>query len=73
MVFGKADPLVTPAFAVLREIERIAECLRSVTALDDRREIEDGIEHEVDRSELGCDARAEPDHVAFGAASKAVS
>jgi hypothetical protein len=32
--------MITPALGVLREIDRIAKCLRGVAAFDDGRQIE---------------------------------
>jgi hypothetical protein len=38
-MFGKPEPLIVPAFGVLREIERIAEGLSRIATLIDRRQI----------------------------------
>ena len=40
VMFGQPEPLVAPPFGMLREIERIAEGLRRVAALIDRRQIQ---------------------------------
>jgi hypothetical protein len=42
VMFGEPEPLVIPAFGVLREIERVAEGLGRIAALVDRRQIQNG-------------------------------
>ena len=41
-MLGQPVAVIAPALGVLREVERVPECLGGVAALDDRREIEDG-------------------------------
>ena len=42
VMLGQPVAAVAPALGVAREVERVAERLRGVAALDDRREVEDG-------------------------------
>ena len=42
VMLGEPEAMVAPALGVAREVERVAERLRGVAALDDRREVENG-------------------------------